>query len=89
MHKTGSRKRNRVGVNFKLLIMKNKFEVVISPTDVLGEELKNVLGGTSGEGCVKCKRTECNCQAKGQPAITPADCPPGYTVINNVCIELD
>lgn len=77
-----------------------KFDVLISPTDVLEEELREVLGGgaqcngqcnslCNGQCSSNCKKTECNCKAQGQTALTPEDCPPGYIVIDNECVEAD
>lgn len=72
-----------------------KFDVLISPTDVLGEELKEVLGGSSTSWCIGGCEThcgdgaECNCKALGQAGATPEDCPPGYVVENGICVEVN
>lgn len=68
---------------------KKNFEVVISPTDVLGEEMKDVLGGLSKAttACTKCKRTHCNCDDKGKSDLT--EFVPGFAVVDHILVEID
>lgn len=70
---------------------KNNFEVVISPTDVLGDEMKDVLGGMMQTeiGCTKCKRTHCNCDDKGKALVGSDLAVPGFVAVDEVLIEID
>lgn len=70
-----------------------KFDVLISPTDVLEEELREVLGG--GADClIQCsglcvKKCDSKCQSQGSSGEPPKDCPPGYILVNGDCVEPD
>lgn len=69
---------------------KDNFEVVISPTDVLGEEMKDVLGGigqTAGS-CTKCKRTHCNCDDKGKSDLI-TEFRHGFALVDHCLVEID
>ena len=76
-------------INLKLM-KKNNFEVIISPKDVLGDEMKDVLGGKvqTEAGCTKCKRVHCNCDDKGR-SILETDLNPGFVAVDDVLIEID
>ena len=69
---------------------KMSFEVVISPSDVLGAEMNEVLGGlsTTMPSCTKCKRSHCNCDDKGKSE-EESEINPGYAPVNNTFIEID
>lgn len=58
-----------------------KFDVLIAPTDVLEEELREVLGGG----------TDCNGQCIEQCIVFSSegsgDCPPGYVLVNGDCVK--
>lgn len=72
------------------LLMKKNFEVIVSPEDILGNEMQDILGGTGNTlvGCTKCKNTECNCKGKDQTVIGDKELA-GYNSINGIYVEID
>ena len=72
------------------LLMKKNFEVIVSPGDILGNEMQDILGGTGNTlvGCTKCKKTECNCKGKDQIVIGDKELA-GYNSINGIYVEID
>ena len=72
------------------LLKKKNFEVVISPTDVLGEEMKDVLGGINKvtTTCTKCKRTHCNCDDKGTSELVTGFVH-GFAAVDHILVEID
>ena len=78
-----------VNLKFETYEKKN-FEVVISPTDVLDEEMKDVLGGINKvtTTCTKCKRTHCNCDDKGTSELV-TELVPGFSVVDHILVEID
>lgn len=69
---------------------KKNFEVIIAPTDVLGEEMKDVLGGRvqTETGCTKCKRTHCNCDDKGTSELATGFVH-GFAAVDHILVEID
>ncbi|MBP3344342.1 MAG: hypothetical protein IKK23_01570 [Bacteroidales bacterium] len=72
---------------------KSQIEMIISPTDILGNELEEILGGMANTDCFTCSdKFKCVVFTIGspcggnKPAQTQADCPNGYTLIDNYCI---
>ena len=64
------------------LMKKKNFEVVISPTDVLGGINKVTTT------CTKCKRTHCNCDDKGTSELV-TELVPGFSVVDHILVEID
>lgn len=66
------------------------FEEIISPSDVLGAEMNEILGGlgTTANSCTKCKRSHCNCDDKGKSE-EESELNPGYAPIGDIFIEID